>query len=114
VAEELLQFQRECGVIEQASFRVEVDDEIDVAALVVGTASDLPEQTDISGAMFCRNGENLIAVRCHDLGSSHDFSCAAETNPIADRFCRIRSASKRLSSNCGAKASRFTVYSPRG
>ncbi len=38
-SEELLQFQRQCGVVKQASSWIEVDDEIDVATLIVSTAS---------------------------------------------------------------------------
>jgi hypothetical protein len=61
MTKEVLEIHEQRGQVEQASPRLEVDQEVDVTGGVGLPACNGPEDTDIAGAMASSGSEDLLA-----------------------------------------------------
>jgi hypothetical protein len=61
MTEEVLEVHKQRGQVEQASPRLEVNQEVDVTGGVGLPTRNGPEDADISGAMASSDGEDLLA-----------------------------------------------------
>ena len=62
LAEKLLNVLLEGNHIEQRSARLDIDEEIDVAVLMIVPAGDRAEHADVAQAVSCRGVQNFAAV----------------------------------------------------